>query len=323
MVFSKLARIRSPAPMASFDRETLRTSLDVLGARFGAASTQLVDGERVRTRAEWERHILSHIDVTQSHSRNLNRIAQYVGYQHMILNMYQHQVDCAGAILKHERQRGSAFDYIVAVREDTYFFSPVDMDVVVRSIGEGCDLVSKECLAYDGLNMRFQLLRGSKGLAYLAGRISFYAALRPSSVKNPETFDLRHAHSLGMRTCALPVSVVPAAAARYIGNGSFCFPSREVLNLDGLTASRAEQALPSIISGPASIDPERQCFPETLASYVLDRVCERGVDSVKSAVHLPRMKKKAQKKAPKKAERSVGACDPAAPATSPFRCIRN
>ena len=81
----------------------------------------------------------------------------------MILNMYQHQVDCAGAILKHERHRGSAFDYIVAVREDTYFFSPVDMDVVVRSIGEGCDLVSKECHAYDGLNMRFQLLRGSKG----------------------------------------------------------------------------------------------------------------------------------------------------------------
>ena len=291
MVFSKLARIRSPAPMASFDRETLRTSLDVLGARFGAASTQLVDGERVRTRAEWERHILSHIDVTQSHSRNLNRIAQYVGYQHMILNMYQHQVDCAGAILKHERHRGSAFDYIVAVREDTYFFSPVDMDVVVRSIGEGCDLVSKECLAYDGLNMRFQLLRGSKGLAYLAGRISFYAALRPNSVKNPETFDLRHAHSLGMRTCARPVSVVPAAAARYIGNGSFCFPSREVLNLDGLDASRAE--LPSITIGHASIDPERQCFPETLASYVLDRVCERGVDSVKSTV-----KKKAPKTSP-------------------------
>ena len=69
MVFSKPGRIRSPAPMASFDRETLRTSLDVLGARFfGATSTQLVDGERVRTRAEWERHILSHIDVTQSHS---------------------------------------------------------------------------------------------------------------------------------------------------------------------------------------------------------------------------------------------------------------
>ena len=39
------------------------------------------------------------------------------------------------------------------------------------------------------------------------------------------------------------------------------------------------------------------------------------------AVHLPRTKKKAQKKAPKKAERSVGACDPAAPATSPFRCL--
>ena len=239
MVFSKLARIRSPAPMASFDRETLRMSLDVLGARFGAASTQLVDGERVRTRAEWERHILSHIDVTQSHSRNLNRIAQYVGYQHMILNMYQHQVDCAGAILKHERHRGSAFDYIVAVREDTYFFSPVDMDVVVRSIGEGCDLVSKECLAYDGLNMRFQLLRGSKGLAYLAGRISFCAALRPSSVKNPETFDLRHAHSLGMRTCASPV--VSSRRRRPIYREWVLLLSlQRGLELGRLDASRAE-----------------------------------------------------------------------------------
>lgn len=161
-------------------------------------------------------------------ARPLDRIWQYTHSQGTILNMYSMQQACAAQI----RSQG-AFDAVIVTREDIYFFSPPDLTKLVAKLdraGEGCDIVTKSCLAWGGLNMRFQILHPRIVTKLVEERMVFYKAMfaRKKKVQNPEQFEKLQAEHLASKMCTVDVEELPVVAARYVPVGDFCFISFEV-----------------------------------------------------------------------------------------------
>ena len=214
--------------------------------------------------------------------------------------MYRHQVACAKFVTQLEKGReelGSdsgitsfSFDRLISTREDVYFFHEVNIEALIESAealkqhqegeehGEQgssssssssssgrihrCDIITKDCLAWGGINMRFQLLRRDRGWHYLHSRLNYYALLyleqkQPESteqqgkplqrrrrqllqlrqqprggegwdeagrsVRGPELFEADQANHMGLSACAVPIHDLPATAVRHTKAGASCF----------------------------------------------------------------------------------------------------
>ena len=97
-----------------------------------------------------------------------------------IMNMYANQVVCAEQIEEYERQRGIRFGYVVSTREDAFFFGPARMADLTRNmlpLGH-CHGISKNCLAFGGVNMRLQVYARDAGLLLLSSRFTFFQEVR-------------------------------------------------------------------------------------------------------------------------------------------------
>ena len=143
--------------------------------------------------------------------------------------MYNHQEACGRAISNMAISRGSKFDYVISAREDVYFFLPFDLGQILAG-RQKCDLVTKDCLTWNGINLRLQLISGRIGERWLTSRYTHYSHLSSTkrAVSNPEQFEMDQAKSMNMRTCAAPVDVFPVAVSRFMGRDRFCFIDPEV-----------------------------------------------------------------------------------------------
>ena len=205
----------------------------------------------------------------------LDRIFTMSRIQESILNMYMNQVECASAV---KLWIGSAPNtstpaYFISMREDIYFFHPPSLsDLTTNYLNtNSCSLVVKDCLAWGGVSMRFQLYHFQFGVKVLAERLSFYRSLYSRSwsasidrgkkqmdwscfnmpdkwkyhilglswddnstfPNNPECFEMLQNLASGLKICQVPIAELPAAPARIISGSKFCFIDEEIQDFQG------------------------------------------------------------------------------------------
>jgi hypothetical protein len=183
--------------------------------------------------------------------------------------MYKHHEDCGQQIIQLESENDFKMDYIINTREDIYFFKPLDLTSLIgkhmtanTAVGQetnACDLLTKGCLDFGGLNMRLQLLRRSpSGIDYMS-KVSFFKQMmkKNKQFENPERFEQYMAEKvLQMRACKLDVEEMAITAARlsYV-NLSVCFIHQELKLLQ-----------------PASSPP---CVPRAEMDFAIMHLCPR------------------------------------------------
>lgn len=103
-----------------------------------------VDKLRVELQENFDKHKLhhvkiAHISIEQGKSRSewmetmqvpkIDRFHQLrkFDWTHFILEMYRHQVDAAQAMIDHEKSLPAPYDYVAMIREDIFFYSPINM----------------------------------------------------------------------------------------------------------------------------------------------------------------------------------------------------
>lgn len=196
-------------------------------------------------------------------------------FQHLILEMYKHHVDCANNIIYHEQSSSSRFDFVLLMREDLFFFFPLDLQTVLfrmkatsseesafpfkpasesqiysselfrNILGDQslmkasntfpptssgrCHIVSKDCLKWGGMNIRFEFFSRVVGISLLQTRLSYYKFLEEThhSVFNPEHFDISQVRLMKWSSCEANVHEIPLAVARF-KQGKACFAPMEL-----------------------------------------------------------------------------------------------
>ena len=229
------------SPLADLAAEDLRLVMQAFGS--GRHAVHVLDVTRDRDADEWRREM---------RTSKLGGIYMYTSTQDGILNTYAHHASCARAIETLEDVRGRRFDYIISTRDDIYLIGPLKL-LPLLATDSTCDIYTKGCMGWGGLNDRFHILRRERGLALLASRLDFYRIVihepptdRVHRTKNPERFEYQMTGWLGMRVCTCPwdarsASVwnttaresrctieIPVVAARFSSNGTACFMPKEL-----------------------------------------------------------------------------------------------
>ena len=173
------------------------------------------------------------------------------------LNMYNKYHLCAGMLLQYERKHEMQFDYFILGREDIYFFKPMKLAALLPLLQGGrewnqqlhCDYLSKNCLDWCGVNLRFPISTRDVAVAYLQTKLDFYQTLlsaeevnRPT---NTETLDQMHLRNLSFSVCKLPIHDYPVTAVRMSRGEKFCFFPKEI----------------------------KACIPPSSVSFVLNNLC--------------------------------------------------
>ena len=136
--------------------------------------------------------------------KQLDVISQYSYMQDSVLEMYYKIHLCGTAVEEYSNSTGNVFDFVIQAREDVVFFKDFHLENVTNKIRDtayasssaSCDILSKQCLAWGGLNMRFYITNGKKGLKFLSSRISFYKQLiTEKHVIDHEKMHRRHMHA--------------------------------------------------------------------------------------------------------------------------------
>lgn len=187
------------------------------------------------------------IEWKKSMKLSLDRIFLYSKKQHAILNLYFHQRRCFDQIKLHEEIQQQAFDYVINTREDIYFFRPIKLDPLFpshhfsvddltsirrqRDIAlptnftqhsphhRYCDIVVKDCLSWNGTNMRWQLFSAQQSAMILQKRMNYYRSLykTKTTFRNPEIFELNQFRHFGLNVCEYSIETIPVAAIRFLG----------------------------------------------------------------------------------------------------------
>jgi hypothetical protein len=191
---------------------------------------------------------------------DLDRISLYTKKQHAILNLYSHQMRCYEQIKTFEVMNGVKIDYVINTREDIFYFQPIilakllpnhqssngeQISVTSREPGASkpysfvqnslhhsfCDIVVKNCLKWNGTNMRWQLFSRDLSSSILQNRLNYYLYLYKinATFHNPEIFELNQYKHYQLNICEYSVDEIPATAVRYAGSaGSSCFIAQEI-----------------------------------------------------------------------------------------------
>jgi hypothetical protein len=197
--------------------------LDYVTSLYHLPNSRLVSLTHVppKTTEEW----LEILNVT-----HLDRITQYKNKneQASILNMYHHQELCMEQVLAYENYHSFQFSYVISTREDSYHFYPINLTSIL--LHRPCDMFTKDCLAWGGLSMRFQLFTRPAAITILGTRKRTYRELfHIGTVINVEKFELHQTKVRKVQVCRLPVEDIPVVAARHVTNGNICFIKGEVM----------------------------------------------------------------------------------------------
>ena len=163
---------------------------------------------------------------------SLDRIVQYIYTQHTILNMYNFQVTCAQQIIELEDRLKIKFDFIISTREDIYFFKPLNLTFLENYLittnetnSKKCQLLTKACLSWGGVNMRFQFYERNSGVSILNNRFLFYQSMYKTNTTayNPEQFEQFQLDTYNIKNCPINITDFALTAARHVKNNKICF----------------------------------------------------------------------------------------------------
>lgn len=172
----------------------------------------------------------------------LDRIHQYTSIQPNILNMYRNQYNCISQIESYESLTGNAVDYVISSREDLYYFYGLNLSYLLsfmkqqRQLSSNhkvCDMISKECLAWTGLNMRWQLFTRNASIFMMKRRFEYYQSLYSTNQTflNPEIFEKQQSLYYGLKVCDhFLIDFIPNIAARHVQAGHICFAKPETID---------------------------------------------------------------------------------------------
>jgi hypothetical protein len=186
-----------------------------------------------RSLHDWETNILRH---------KADRISQYATMQHVILNFYSHQVRCIHQVQEYEQLRHTKFQYVLQTREDIYYFQPVSLDYLVSHLKNPdnledtgnlqCDLITKDCLQWGGMNMRWQLMTREASNSVMLKRIEYYFHLMNTSqvIYNPEQYESQQMKFYKLRICEFLANYIPNAVGRHVKDDQICFLKPETID---------------------------------------------------------------------------------------------
>jgi hypothetical protein len=280
--------------------------LNYIHSLYSTKNSQVVSMEFVPPRSllDWKKSfaLSSSLLNSTSYSKggslpNLDRISLYVKKQHAILNLYSHQIRCYDQIKSYEKN-GVKIDYVINTREDIFYFKPINLakllpnhqqlmirdEILLRSEEVGnsrpfsflrnslrhsfCDLVVKNCLKWNGTNMRWQLFSHDHSSAILENRLKYYRYLYKinTTFHNPEIFELNQYKYFQLNICEYPIDDIPATAVRYVGG------SRDVT--------------PSSSNGECFIAQEigDRCVPAKFQKLVKDNNCNLFINSTATSI---------------------------------------
>lgn len=190
------------SPWAELDASELQDEL-----AFSGLTNVHVAYMPARSRADWK-------ELTAS---NLTAIIETTHIQEHVLEMYRHHVACAQLIADQEEHLGAHFDYIISTREDVFIFHPLKLEVLIETLlQKGCDMLAKNCLNWNGINMRMQLFRRKAGMVMLGQRLEYFQYLQDQGTKvsNPEGFEEKERSHHRLRLCTVGVNTLPVAVVR-------------------------------------------------------------------------------------------------------------
>lgn len=204
--------------------------------------------------AEWQRKSL--------HGQKADRISQYADMQHVILSFYQHQDACHAQIASHEARHNMTFDYVLSTREDSFYLSPVNLTDLVAHFRhpasppstitrlQNCDIITRDCLGWAGINMRWQLMTRNASDFIIAKRFEFYRLLyrQQRQAYNPEQYEKAQMEHYGMKICEIDPNIIPTLVARHVLDDDVCFVKPETLD---------------------------DCVPRANHSFVFNKLCHR------------------------------------------------
>jgi hypothetical protein len=234
--------IHHVSPLARLNDDELLLVLQRYGS--GNHQVHILERTHIRNTDEWKHEL---------NTSKLDAIHMYTSTQDGILNTYMHHASCARAIEAHEDKHSKRFDYIISTRDDIYLLGPVNLQDLFAKSSPTCDIYTKGCMNWGGMNNRFHVMRRERGLAFLASRLDFYRIVlhertaHTHSTKNPERFELMMTRWLGMNVCNCPwdarstrtwnsttntmtrcLTELPVVAARYSSKGKACFMPKEL-----------------------------------------------------------------------------------------------
>lgn len=197
------------------------------------SDVEVIALNRLMTKSEWERRL---------NMDDFGLFQQFRKTGHIMLNMYQHHEDCARQIVQIENSKAMKMSYIISTREDIFFFKPLEISRLVRKYvkGQSCDILTKGCLDFGGLNMRLQFMErksDNKSLNYMRKIHHFVSLSKERSLKflNPEAFEYHLAEKINSwKVCKISVEEYPVTAVRlsYV-NRSACFVHQELKEFGG------------------------------------------------------------------------------------------
>ena len=184
---------------------------------------KIVEFTNAKNRKQWAKYLkYSPLDI----------IYQFPSIQENILNMYEKISLCGESIVKYKKISRKSFDYIINTREDLIVLKDMDLKKLLPNIRNTklsstrskCDLLSKGCLEWGGINTKFWILSERNGINFMTSIISWYKRLIRirRKIYNPETFDLVHLKYLGLKYCGISVDGFPVTAARHTFDGNYC-----------------------------------------------------------------------------------------------------
>lgn len=92
-----------------------------------------------------------------------------------------------------------------------------------------CHLLSKDCLKWTGINIRFELFDRLTGLIILQSRVGYFKYMwdLKQQVFNPEQYDLTQVQKIAGISCEADSNKLPLTVAR-LKNGEYCFEKDEI-----------------------------------------------------------------------------------------------
>ena len=245
-------RSRVPAPNP-LDNKTIGDIKTILIKSLTHINSE-VAGFRVskaRTLAEWK------VELNRT---QLNVVTQFRKEQHVILNMYSQHSGCKNMVTRHIHRNNLDSDhvkYLIWGREDAYFFKSLNMTKLIGILSQSptSAIMTKDCLGWGGLSMRFHIFKIQDGLQFL-NKLEHYvnAVDKDLTFKNPEMFEMYITKQLQLRVYNMSVEDLPVVGARYsFIDSEPCFMHQEL-----------KEYAPSILP---------PCVPQASMEFAILRLC--------------------------------------------------
>jgi hypothetical protein len=164
-----------------------------------------------------------------------------------IFSMLVNQMICAKSVSSFMKSSESNLVAFILTREDTYIYNLINFTKLYNKLNSGCDLISRNVLAWGGISTRFIVANPQFGIAMYGSRTKFIQEMTYNNqrARNAETFETMHAHwtatnlinvtiignvviAKKARLCTLPLSDIPVVVSQYQGPDMVCHPPLEL-----------------------------------------------------------------------------------------------